>query len=332
MKKIFVFLIFLITTSLVIISCQTTPPLPNLNFRQEMRDFVIDLSKYSKNVEHSFIIIPQNGQELITDNGEGDGNPDTEYIAAIDATGRESMFYGYYNDDEITPDEDKQHLLDLCNLCETKNIEVLTTDYCSDPVKMDNSYTQNNNNGFISFAADHRGLDNIPSNPSPIRDENTNNITDISNADNFLYLIDSEHYPTKQDFISAVSATNYDVIIMDLFHNENGIETEYTSNEIDQLRIKNNNGIRLVICYMSIGEAEDYRYYWNNNWETGNPVWLDKENPNWAGNYKVRYWEQGWQDIIFGNDNSYLKKILDAGFDGVYLDIIDGFEYFEEKR
>jgi len=27
-----------------------------------------------------------------------------------------------------------------------------------------------------------------------------------------------------------------------------------------------------------------------------------------------------------------LKKIPDTGFDGVYLDIIDAFEYFEEER
>jgi cysteinyl-tRNA synthetase, unknown class len=26
-----------------------------------------------------------------------------------------------------------------------------------------------------------------------------------------------------------------------------------------------------------------------------------------------------------------LKKILDAGFDGAYLDIIDGFEYYENR-
>jgi len=43
----------------------------------------------------------------------------------------------------------------------------------------------------------------------------------------------------------------------------------------------------------------------------------------------VRYWVAAWQDIVYGNDNSYLKKIRDAGFDGVYLDIIDAFEYFE---
>ncbi|MCK4783235.1 MAG: endo alpha-1,4 polygalactosaminidase [Desulfobacteraceae bacterium] len=89
---------------------------------------------------------------------------------------------------------------------------------------------------------------------------------------------------------------------------------------------------RLVECpYMSIGEAEDYRYYWQTGWKEGNPAFLDKEDPNWKGNFYVRYWDTDWQKIIYGNDNSYLKKILDAGFDAVYLDLIDAFEYFEEN-
>lgn len=318
--------------TLLILSCNTIPayeeqpPLPDLDFRQEMRDFVIDLSDYAKNIDSNFIIIPQNGQELVTNNGEGDGTPNSEYIAAIDAAGRESMFYGYYNDDQLTPVEDRDHLLALCQVCENYSVEVLSTDYCSTHTKMDNSYIYNNiDNSFISFAADERNLNNIPGYPRPINNENTTNITNISLAENFLYLINSENYTLKSDFISAVNSTNYDVIIMDLYHNE----AAYTQAEIQSLKTKANSGARLIIAYMSIGEAEDYRYYWNSSWKEGNPLWLDKENSDWAGNYKVRYWENGWQDIIFGNDNSYLKKILDAGFDGVYLDIIDGFENFE---
>ena len=71
-----------------------------------------------------------------------------------------------------------------------------------------------------------------------------------------------------------------------------------TLQSLARLKTKKNGGKRLLICYMSIGEAEDYRWY--------------------------------WQEIIYGTDG-YLSKILNAGFDGVYLDIIDAFEYFEEK-
>ncbi len=314
---------------LFVLSCnQQDEILPdNIDYRQEMRDFVIELSTYAKTHRGDFTIIPQNGQELITEDGELNGTLQAAYLQAIDATGREDMFYGYNNDDEATPEEDKQYMLDLCLKFEQNGVEVLATDYCSTPSKMDNSYQTNEQNGFISFAADERDLNNIPDYPTEPYSINNDDIAQISEAKNFLYLINSENFAEKQNFIDAVSETNYDIMIMDLFHNE----SIYTQLEIEQLKTKHNGGKRLVICYMSIGEAEDYRYYWQESWKTDSPKWLGAENPDWEGNYKVWYWESGWQNLIFGNESSYLKKIIDAGFDGAYLDIIDAFEYFEEK-
>lgn len=311
-------------TVLLISSCHKED-LSGIDFRQEMRDFVIDLSVYSRSYNQNFIIIPQNGQEIITDNGEASGAVQTNYIQTINAVGREDLFYGYNSDDKPTPDDAKEHMLGLLNICKQYNVEVLVTDYCSSTENMDDSYSQNYSLGFISFAADERNLTNIPNYPSLPYNENNDDILDIAQAKNFLYLINTENFTTKQDFIDAVKITNYDVIIMDLFFNED----EFTSDEIQQLKTKQNGGKRLVICYMSIGEAEDYRYYWKSDWNKNEPDWLGKENPNWKGNYKVKYWETDWQNIIFGNDNSYLKKIIDKNFDGVYLDIIDAFEYYE---
>ncbi|RKZ04033.1 hypothetical protein DRQ21_03980 [Candidatus Fermentibacteria bacterium] len=302
------------------------PPEGNINYRQEMRDFVTDIGNYARGVNGSFIVVPQNGQELVTDTGEGDGTPVSAYLNSIDATGREGLFYGYDDDDQPTSTEDLQHMLNLCLVCEQYGVEVLTTDYCFTHSKMDDSYSLNQQNGFISFAADHRDLNNIPDYPAQPYNSNSDDISDISQAKNFLYLINGENYGTKQEFIDAVSATNYDVVIMDLCFNE----VMFTQAEVQQLKTKQNGGTRLVICYMSIGEAEDYRFYWQSGWTTGNPEWLGAENPNWAGNYKVRYWYPEWQAIIFGSSNSYLDKILDAGFDGVYLDIVDAFEYYED--
>jgi cysteinyl-tRNA synthetase len=109
------------------------------------------------------------------------------------------------------------------------------------------------------------------------------------------------------------------------------MDTLLRADDVATLKTKANGGNRLVIAYMSIGEAENYRYYWKSEWETNPPSWLAEENLYWLGNYKVRYWDKDWQNIIYGNDDSYLKKILDVGFDGVYLDIIDAFEYFENQ-
>lgn len=321
------FVIALLGVLLLSASCKDDEENTNTMYRKEMRKFVIELSNYARDAQQGFIVIPQNGQELITDNGEPDGSVQTEYVAAIDATGREDMFYGYYADDEATPYEDMQYLLDLCLLCERQGIEVMTTDYCSTHDNMDNSYDKNFQNGFVSFAADHRELDNIPQYPTPIFNENENDILDVSMVSNFLYLINSQNYNTKNDFIEAVRGTNYDLVIMDLFHNDE----MFTSDEIEQLKIKHNGASRLVICYLSIGQAEDYRYYWRDSWTVGDPNWLLNEDPDWEGCFRVKYWDNDWKAIIFGNADSYLSHIMDAGFDGVYLDIIDGFEYFEEN-
>jgi len=158
----------LIIFSIVETSCKKDDDVTGVNFRQEMRTFVKELSIYSKTNKPDFIIIPQNGQELITNNGETNGDIQTAYINAIDAVGRENLFYGYYADNEPTPKAEKTKLLNLCLLCEQNNIEVLATDYCSTKTKVDNSYKLNEQNNFISFAADQRELNNIPYYPQPI--------------------------------------------------------------------------------------------------------------------------------------------------------------------
>ena len=95
-------------------------------------------------------------------------------------------------------------------------------------------------------------------------------------------------------------------------------------------------GGRKVLSYLSIGEAEDYRYYFESSWislierqpNSSAPCWLARTNPDWEGNYKVQYWSENWQQIILG----YLDKIIEDGFDGVYLDIIDAFEYWSDSE
>ncbi len=298
----------------------------DVNYREEMRAFVIGISEYSKAINTKFQIIPQNGIELVSSNGNEDGEPHTAYLNAIDGNGQEDLFYGYNNDDQVTPNDENTYLKAFLDLSRHAGKTILVTDYCSTPAKMSDSYAKNKNAGYVSFAADHRELDNIPNYPSPIYAENNGTITALPQVRNFLYIINPEGFATKSDLINAVTSTNYDLVIMDLFFNDGVV---FTASELGQLKNKANGGKRLVIAYMSIGEAEDYRYYWQSSWNTNRPAWMDAENPDWEGNFKVEYWNKEWQSIIFGNDGSYLKKIIDAGFDGVYLDIIDAYEYFE---
>lgn len=130
---------------------------------------------------------------------------------------------------------------------------------------------------------------------------------------------------------AALAQLPHDVLVID--YSRHGDQAgAFTAAEIARLRRKPDGSRRIVLAYMSVGEAETYRYYWH--WTWGGtwygdllglvlaPSWLGPENEEWGGNYAVRYWQKGWQDIILGQ-GGYLDRIVAAGFDGVYLDKID---------
>ena len=312
---------------ILIAACSKDNEDDNINYRQEMRSFVQEISAYAKTVRPGFLVIPQNGIELVTENGQPDSPPVTYYLASIDGCGQEDLFYGYPYDDVPTPAEETEWIRPFLDIARDAGKTILVTDYCSTSGHVDDSYGQSNAAGYVSFAASQRELNIIPPYPDPIYGENGAAIYSLPEARNFLYLINTENYLKKSLFISSVTSYNYDLLILDLFFNS---ASEFTASEIEELRAKANGGRSLVIAYLSIGEAEDYRYYWQSGWKTGNPSWLGAENPDWPGNYTVKYWDPEWQAIILGNEDSYMKKILDAGFDGVYLDRIDAFETFEQ--
>jgi cysteinyl-tRNA synthetase len=292
--------------------------------REKMREFVQELAAHARIAQPGFLVVPQNGQELLTTDGEDDGPPAADYIAAIDGQAREDVFYGYRNDNQATPLADRNYLLGWLRRAEAEGVEVLVADYCSTSSRMTDSYTRNAAEGFVSFAAPRRDLDTLPlGQPWEV---NALDVTTLAQARNMLYLLNPENFNSKEAFIAALAATNYDLLIIDAFFNEEPL----TAQDVAQLQLKDNGGARIVLSYMSIGEAEDYRYYWEPTWREGKPAWIGEENPEWEGNYKVRYWLPEWQAIIFGSEDAYLDRIVAAGFDGVYLDIIDAFEYFEE--
>jgi cysteinyl-tRNA synthetase len=90
-------------------------------------------------------------------------------------------------------------------------------------------------------------------------------------------------------------------------------------------------GPKLILCYMSIGQAETYRWYWDQDWVKNPPTWLDVPDEVWAGDRWVHYWDPAWQRIIYQTPDSYLDQILAFGFDGVYLDRVDAYWYYQDK-
>jgi len=122
---------------------------------------------------------------------------------------------------------------------------------------------------------------------------------------------------------AELAASGYDVLVID-YSRDGTDEGAYTASEIKSVKDSG----KTVLAYLSIGEAENYRFYWRPSWKPGNPAWLGPENPEWEGNYKVRYWNEGWWTKAL---KPYLDRIVSAGFDGVYMDIIDAYWYWHVK-
>jgi cysteinyl-tRNA synthetase len=118
----------------------------------------------------------------------------------------------------------------------------------------------------------------------------------------------------------------YDVIVID--YSRDGSDFRSLSPlEIENLKRKPDGSRRIVLCYFSIGEAEDYRYYWKWYWGWFGglfaPSWRGKHNRQWRGNYAVRFWMEPWHRILYTGQDSYLDRIIRSGYDGVWLDRID---------
>jgi len=190
-------------------------PEPDQDYRQEMRNFVIGLSKYAKQEKANFLIIPQNGIELVSMNEEPTGAPAEDYLNAINGNGQEDLFFGYDEDDKATDQAETNRLVKYLNISKQAGNTILVSDYCSTAKNISNSYTWNQERDFISFAATESELNIIPK--VPVQHENKLNIQKISEAKNFLYLINNSGFSSKQAFIQALAATNYDIRIMDLY-------------------------------------------------------------------------------------------------------------------
>ena len=87
------------------------------------------------------------------------------------------------------------------------------------------------------------------------------------------------------------------------------------------------------LAYLNIGQAEDYRSYWQPDWRAptatsvGSPSFVLGLDPDgWEGNYPVAYWRAEWRRCLFGSPDALLDQILADGFEGVYLDWVLGFD------
>jgi uncharacterized repeat protein (TIGR02543 family) len=167
-------------------------------------------------------------------------------------------------------------------------------------------------------------------------------------------LSETEH---RAQYIKDLQAQPYDVIYIDAHIGASpseGVEivglsgeSPLTREEVLSLKHKPDGSRRQVIAYLSVGSAETYRWYVDPAWlvdpaadehyfytgtSSGDYLPPNPISPQWlahgyGGNYGdecvVEWWHPEWRDIIINgwhNQKSSIDRIIDAGFDGVYLD------------
>jgi len=135
----------------------------------------------------------------------------------------------------------------------------------------------------------------------------------------------SWHYQLANVDLDKVAAVDADVVVVD--YAIGGVPL--TSEQVAKLKVRPGGKPRIVLSYLSVGEGEEKRFYWKSEWTTdaaSRPSWINVNNCAWPGAWAVRFWQDGWKDIVFRGRDSYLARIMAAGFDGVYLDRVDMFE------
>lgn len=218
--------------------------------------------------------------------------------------------------------------------------------------------------GVVAGQTPHQDLAAKPGQPAPPGPATTAPGEPRTARGKRLSGVTSWGYQLQNTDPADIAASPFDLVVID-YARQGVDEGRFTPAEVKAMQNKPDGRRRIVLAYLSVGEAEDYRFYWRPNWVepaplkhpaatepaggpagvTGSaadgrpdaavatvnvprlmaPSWLGRENESWAGNYLVRYWYDGWQEILFHDERSYLSRILDAGFDGVYLDRVDAF-------
>ncbi|MGR3319303.1 MAG: endo alpha-1,4 polygalactosaminidase [Candidatus Anammoxibacter sp.] len=162
---------------------------------------------------------------------------------------------------------------------------------------------------------------------------------------------------SAEDSVRLLEESSYDMLVLEPTRtdwSDSGEKQFDTKGMVS--RLKNSlasDGIhrKLVIAYIDIGEAEDWRWYWTwteripedvdcspenfppSDW----PDYIIKCDPDgFSGNYPVAFWDPRWKDIvIFGENtsiepdmefNSIIDEVIKDGFDGIYLDWVEAAE------
>lgn len=329
----------------------------DINFRGELQQLVMDISARGREGTRPFAVVVEGGEDLVlrrpapdrprdengvpTINlmGKNTVEPITRimlenvetnrpYLRAIDAQSFDSLFYGYSESGVPTPEDVVNRRLLFVDRIKQLRLPVWTSDLVDDPAQADAVYNRAEGLDIVAFANPSGSgfFDSIPDYPKRIPGANANNIDAISKVKNFIKITDSSTFDSKEQFIAAMQQTNYDAIVVDVFH---GRDNPLTQDEVEALKFKRLGSTRMVLAKVDVSRISDQAYFWKPEWSENPPPWIFDTSPD-GYNYDIMFWAPEWREILFGRTDSYIGGIYLLGFDGVYLTGLDAYERYED--
>jgi endo-alpha-1,4-polygalactosaminidase (GH114 family) len=307
---------------------ETTAGADQIDFREEMRKFVQSISAYGRASNPNFAVLTVNGFDLLSKPLEGDETqqfPARTYLRSLDGVIQEGLFHGIPTLDSAPVPERRLPIQKALEIAKAARVQVLTVDYGRTTAVNEASIRQSRALGFLPFVATERPITRIPSFPQKPIDENPRTITALKDVKNFLYLPEPAGYGREDEYVLTLHENNYDMLIVDVFNGRSAL----SKRAVETLKFKKLGAKRLVLARVNIGTADSDRYYWKPNWHEGNPNWVNAPYPGNPDRYYVEFWRPEWKQIISGTNTSYLYGILQQGFDGVVLEGVEAYRFFE---
>ncbi|MBC7908788.1 MAG: hypothetical protein H7Y60_18835 [Rhodospirillaceae bacterium] len=199
---------------------------------------------------------------------------------------------------------------------------ILSIESCKTQKDVDAAYKGSEHDRVLTYAGvETDNLNTLPKGHP--RGENAQPVTTITAAKNWLPLLRADRFGTKAEWVMSMEKTNQDVLFIDVAHR--GTDA-LTKEDVKRLKYKEMGAPRLMLAVLPVGKAYDGRWYWQKGWEAGNPPFLFAPIPEEPGSFVTDMADPKWKELL----GKYLAGIMDLGFDGVVLDNLDTYLWFEE--
>jgi len=149
---------------------------------------------------------------------------------------------------------------------------------------------------------------NLVIRPSYEASPSCSNIDKFEDVEKWAIVLD---YDEDNHPIDKETLRSFDMVVLD------------PDNSPEIATLKRDQPIR--ISYISVGEAENYRGYWD---KIMDKPWVLEENPDWEGNFFVDVRDPEWRKLLI---EEVIPEIVNKGFQGLFLDTLDTAIYLEEK-